>query len=305
MKRLKDSSHGGPFWQQAQIRPGRGESQSPLAPGLYVTATPIGNARDITLRALDVLMACDAIAAEDTRVSAKLLAIHGISKSLLAYNDHNAAGARPKLLKRLREGARIALVSDAGTPLVSDPGYRLVREALAEGIAVHALPGPSALLAALALAGLPTDRFLFAGFLPAKSGARRTALMEVRDICATLIFFESPHRLSESIADMADVLGPRDAAVGRELTKLHEELRRGDLASLASAYSSEALPRGEVTLVVAPPKATAPDLARADALLDKALQFMPVRAATDLLAEALDLPRHALYERALAKRKGA
>lgn len=287
-----------------QIKPDGDESQSPLAPGLYVTATPIGNARDVTLRALDALGACDAIAAEDTRVTAKLLAIHGIAKPLFAYNDHNAAGARPKLLKRLREGARIALVSDAGTPLISDPGYKLVREALAEGIAVHALPGPSALLAALALAGLPTDRFLFAGFLPSKSGARQTALLEVRDVRATLIFFESPHRLAESLADLAQVLGPREAAVGRELTKLHEELRRGNLASLASAYAGEALPKGEITLVVSPPQETAPDLARADGLLDKALQFMPVRAATDLLAEALDLPRHALYERALAKKKG-
>jgi 16S rRNA (cytidine1402-2'-O)-methyltransferase len=305
MKRLRDSSGGGPSWQQAQIRPDGAESQNPLAPGLYVTATPIGNARDITLRALDALAACDAIAAEDTRVTSKLLAIHGIARPLFAYNDHNAAGARPKLLKRLREGQRIVLVSDAGTPLVSDPGYRLVREALAEGIAVHALPGPSALLAALALAGLPTDRFLFAGFLPPKSGARRSALQEVGDARATLIFFESPHRLAESLADMADVLGPRQAAVGRELTKLHEEMRRGDLPSLASAYAGETLPRGEITLVVAPPKEAAPDLARADGLLDKALQFMPVRAASDLLAEALDLPRHALYERALAKRKGA
>jgi len=268
-----------------------------------VTATPIGNARDITLRALDALAACDAIAAEDTRVTSKLLAIHGIARPLFAYNDHNAAGARPKLLKRLREGQRIVLVSDAGTPLVSDPGYRLVREALAEGIAVHALPGPSALLAALALAGLPTDRFLFAGFLPPRSGARRSALLELRDLRATLIFFESAQRLSESLADMADVLGPREAAVGRELTKLHEDMRRGDLASLASSYTAP--PKGEITLVVAPPKEAAPDLARADGLLDKALQFMPVRAASDLLAEALDLPRHALYERALAKRKGA
>jgi 16S rRNA (cytidine1402-2'-O)-methyltransferase len=303
MRRLKDSSERGPSWRQAENRPVGGESQSPLAPGLYVTATPIGNARDITLRALDALAACDAIAAEDTRVTSRLLSIYGISKPLFSYNDHNAAGARPKLIKRLREGARIVLVSDAGTPLVSDPGYKLVREALAEGVAVHVLPGPSAALAALALAGLPTDRFLFAGFLPPKSGARRTALLELRDVRATLIFFESAQRLSESLADMANVLGPREAAVGRELTKLHEEMRRGDLATLASSYASP--PKGEVALVVAPPKDAAPDLARADALLDKALQFMPVRAATDLLAEALDLPRHALYERALAKKKGA
>jgi 16S rRNA (cytidine1402-2'-O)-methyltransferase len=304
MKRLKNSSQGGPSRQQPEIRPGGGESQSPLAPGLYITATPIGNARDITLRALDALAGCDAIAAEDTRVTARLLAIHGISKPLLSYNDHNAAEARPKLLRRLGEGARIALVSDAGTPLVSDPGYKLVRAALAAGIAVHALPGPSALLAALTLAGLPTDRFLFAGFLPSKSGARRSALSDLRDTRATLVFFESAQRLGESLTDMAQILGPREAVVGRELTKLHEELRRGDLTSLAAAYASETPPKGEVTLVVAPPPDAAPDLARADALLDKALQFMPVRAATDLLAEALDLPRHALYARALERKNG-
>jgi 16S rRNA (cytidine1402-2'-O)-methyltransferase len=305
MKREKGSSQAGPGYQPGEIRPGGGESQSLLAAGLYVTATPIGHAKDITLRALEVLKGCDAIAAEDTRVTSKLLSIYGISKPLTAYNDHNAARERPKLLRKLRDGARIALVSDAGTPLVSDPGYRLVREALAEGVAVHAIPGASAALAALTLAGLPTDRFLFAGFLPPKSGARRTVLEELREVRATLIFFESPHRLAESLADMAAVLGGREASVGRELTKLHEECRRGDLVSLAAGYADAALPKGEITVVVAPARDAAPDISRADHLLDKALQFMPVRAATDLLAEALDLPRHALYERALAKKKNS
>ena len=272
-------------------------------PGLYLTATPIGHARDITLRALDVLKACDAIAAEDTRVTAKILAIHGISKPLGAYNDHNAARERPKLLARLRGGARIALVSDAGTPLVSDPGYKLVREAVADGIAVHAIPGPSAALAALSIAGLPTDRFLFAGFLPPKSAARRTVLEELRDVRGSLIFFESPHRLSESLRDMAEVLGAREAAVTRELTKLHEECVRGELEGLASLYEKKGAPKGEITIVVGPPKEIAPDMARADGLLDKALAFMPVRAASDLVAEATGLPRHALYDRALARKK--
>jgi 16S rRNA (cytidine1402-2'-O)-methyltransferase len=303
MKRLKDSSDAGPSWLQDEIRPGGGESQSLLAPGLYVTATPIGNARDITLRALDVLHGCDAIAAEDTRVTAKLLAIHGIKKPLTVYNDHNAARERPKLLKRLREGARIALVSDAGTPLISDPGHKLVREAVAEGIAVHAVPGASAALAALTLAGLPTDRFLFAGFLPPKSGARRTVLMALRDARTTLIFYESPHRLGESLSDMEAVLGMREAVVARELTKRFEEVRRGDLASLAAVYEKEGAPKGEITIVVASAPEAAPDLGRADEMLGKALEFMPVRAAVDLLAEALDLPRHGLYERALARKK--
>ncbi len=275
-----------------------------MAPGLYVTATPIGNARDVTLRALEVLKGCDAILAEDTRVSAKLLAIYGISKPLSAYNDHNAGRERPKILARLRAGQRLALVSDAGTPLVSDPGFKLVREAVAEDLPVHAIPGASALLTALALAGLPTDRFLFAGFLPAKAGERRTVLEELKPLRSTLVFYETAPRLADSLADMAAVLGPRPAAVGRELTKLHEETRRGDLAALAAHYAAAGPPRGELALVVGPPLAAAPDLTRADALLEKALAFMPVRAAADLVAEALDLPRRELYARALALKPG-
>lgn len=273
-----------------------------LAPGLYVTATPIGNARDITLRALDVLSRSDLIAAEDTRVSAKLLAIHGISRPLTAYNDHNGARERPKLLARLKHGARIALISDAGTPLVSDPGYKLVREALAEGVAVHAIPGASATLTALSLAGLPTDRFLFAGFLPTKSGERGTALAELKNIRATLIFFESAQRLGESLTQMAEVLGDRAVVVTRELTKLHEEVRRGTVRLLASQYASEPPPKGEVTILVGPPPEQVTDTARIDALLDKALPFMPVKAASELIAEALDVPRKEIYQRALNKK---
>jgi 16S rRNA (cytidine1402-2'-O)-methyltransferase len=287
--------------------PDREKSQSAgdLAPGLYVTATPIGNARDITLRARDALAGCDLIAAEDTRVTSKLLSIYGISKPLVAYNDHNAARERPKLLAKLKGGARVVLVSDAGTPLVSDPGYKLVREVLAEGLPVHALPGASAPLTALALAGLPTDRFLFAGFLSHKQGERRAVLDELRGVRATLIFFESPQRLGATLADMREIFGNRPAAVARELTKLHEEVRREDLAKLAQHYAEAEPPRGEVTLLVGPASDAEPDYARAEKLLSEALQFMPVRAAADLIAEALDLPRRETYGRALALKKNA
>lgn len=263
-------------------------------------ASPIGNARDITLRALDALKLCDLIAAEDTRVTAKLLAIHGIAKPLIAYNDHNAARQRPKVLKRLREGARIALISDAGTPLISDPGYKLVREALKEGIAVHAIPGASAVLTALTLAGLPMDRFLFAGFLPSKGGERRTALEELRAIPATLVFFESPHRFAESLTAMEQVLGDRPAAVARELTKLHEEVCRGNLQALAEEFARREQVKGEITIVVGPPAEGAPDFRKADALLNEAMAHMPLSAAAEFVARALDLPKRALYERALA-----
>ncbi len=265
-------------------------------------ATPIGNARDVTLRALDVLNGVDLIAAEDTRVTAKLLTIFAISRPLTAYNDHNGPHERPRLLAKLRQGARIALCSDAGTPLVSDPGYKLVREALAEGIAVHALPGASAPLTGLALAGLPSDRFLFAGFLPPKSAERRSFVAELKNLRATLIFFESPGRLAESLADLAAVLGDRPAAVTRELTKLHEEVRRAGLKELAAAYGEEEQPRGEITLLVGPAEAMQTDFAAVDAALDKALVFMPVRAAVDLVSEMLKAPRKEVYAHALAKK---
>ncbi|MGD0192452.1 MAG: 16S rRNA (cytidine(1402)-2'-O)-methyltransferase [Rhizomicrobium sp.] len=284
----------------AEPIPAGGKSQSDLEPGLYVTATPIGHARDITLRALDILKSCDVIAAEDTRVTAKLLAIYGISKPLHSYNDHNAQRERPKLLARLREGARVALVSDAGTPLISDPGFKLVREATGEGVAVHAIPGACAALAALSVAGLPTDRFLFAGFPPAKSGERRTFLTSLKSVVATLLFYESAQRLAETLADMAGVFGARPAVVARELTKLHEEIRRGTLDELAAAFPRP--PKGEITIVVGPPLKEAPDYAQADRLLDTALEFMPVRAAADLVAEALKMPRRETYERALSRK---
>ncbi len=277
-------------------------SENDLPAGLYVTATPIGNAADITLRALSVLKDCDLIAAEDTRVTAKLLAIYGIARPLSAYNDHNAVRERPRLIAKLRQGARIALVSDAGTPLISDPGFKLVREAIQEGLPVHAIPGASAVLTGLALAGLPTDRFLFAGFLPAKSGERRTLLEELKAIRTTLVFFESAQRLSESLGDMAEILGVRTAAVARELTKLHEDVRRGLLMELKEHYEKAGAPKGEVTLLVSPPHVAEIDMTRIDSALDKALVFMPVRAAVDLVSEMLEAPRRAVYDRALAKK---
>jgi len=276
-----------------------------LAPGLYITATPIGNAADITLRALNVLAHCDAIVAEDTRVTSRLLAIHGISRPLLVYNDHNAPSVRPKLLERLRDGARLALVSDAGTPLVSDPGYKLVTAARDAGIAVYSLPGPSAALAALTLSGLPSERFCFSGFLPSKSGERRSMLEELRVIPATLILFESPQRLAESLRDMAEVFGPRQAAVARELTKLHEEVRKGSLLELARFYDEKGAPRGEITLVIGPPEGPkAADSAQIDALLLQLLPYMPVRPAADFVADIVGGGRRVVYSRALAL-KGA
>jgi 16S rRNA (cytidine1402-2'-O)-methyltransferase len=282
------------------ITPERGE----LATGLYLLATPIGNARDISLRALEVLKAADVIAAEDTRVTSKLLAIHSISRPLIAYNDHNGGEMRPKILDRLRDGQRVVLVSDAGTPLVSDPGFKLVRAAIEEGLPVVAIPGPSAALAGLMLSGLPSDRFLFVGFLPPRAGERAAALAELKSVRATLIFFEGPQRLAESLAAMAQVLGPRPAAVARELTKLHEEVRRGALPELAAHYAQAGAPRGEVTVLVGPPPEAEPDFDRIDAALDAALPFMPVRAAADMLAGLTDVSRKVLYERALGKKNG-
>jgi 16S rRNA (cytidine1402-2'-O)-methyltransferase len=262
-------------------------------------ATPIGNARDISLRALDTLRGCDLIAAEDTRVTSKLLSIHGVSKPLMAYNDHNAARERPKILARLERGEAVVLVSDAGTPLVSDPGYKLVREVIAIGAPVIALPGPSAVLAGLTLAGLPSDRFLFAGFLPNRQGERKSVLEELKGVQATLIFFESAQRLSESLAAMAEVLGDRPAVMARELTKLHEEVRRGLLSQLAAHYEKAGPPKGEVTLLVGPPPDAVADMAKIDAALKAALPFMPVKAAAEMIAGLTDGSRKEIYARAL------
>lgn len=276
-----------------------------MAPGLYVIATPIGNAADVTLRALTILAGVDAIIAEDTRVSAKLLTIHGIRKTLIAYNDHNAPTTRPKLIARLQRGESLGLVTDAGTPLVSDPGYRLVREVAALSLPVFTVPGPSAALAALSIAGLPSDRFLFAGFLSAKAGERRSTLEGLRDVQASLILFESAQRLAASLADMAEILGPREAVVARELTKMHEEVARGTLQSLAQSYGAQNPPKGEITIVIAPPDGTKRGAsAPADALLRQALVHMPVSAAASLIAQATGENRRLLYARALELKSG-
>jgi len=287
-------------WPVPDVEENVGHASAPeLAPGLYITATPIGNAADITLRALNVLKHCDWIVAEDTRVTSRLLSLYGISRPLSIYNDHNAAAMRPKLLERLTSGARLALVSDAGTPLVSDPGYKLVREARALGLPVFPIPGPSAVLAGLTASGLPSERFFFAGFLPSKSGERRSALAKLKAIPATLIFFESARRLGDSLADMNALLGPRQAAVARELTKLHEEVVRAPLPELAARYATVP-PKGEIVVLVEPPAEEEPDTQRIDSLLAQALPFMPVKAAAALVAEATGGSKREVYERALA-----
>jgi len=276
----------------------------PVAPGLHIVATPIGNLGDITLRALATLAGADLIACEDTRVTRKLLDRYAIATPLTPYHDHNAATARPKLLQRLGDGAAIALVSDAGTPLVSDPGFKLVRAAQEAGYAVTALPGASAPLAALASAGLPTDQFFFGGFLPPKQAARRARIAELARIPATLLLFETGPRVTATLADLASALGPREAALCRELTKLHEEIRRGDLVTLAQNYAETGELRGEIVLVIAPPTALEqPSADDADVLLRQALARVSLKDAVGEVALATGLSRRDLYQRALALAK--
>jgi 16S rRNA (cytidine1402-2'-O)-methyltransferase len=276
---------------------------APLAPGLYVVATPIGNLRDITLRALDVLAAADLVLAEDTRVAGKLLSAYGLSAKLERYDEHGAERTRPRALAALAEGKRVALISDAGTPLVSDPGYRIVREAAAEGFPVFPIPGASALLAGLSAAGLPTDRFLFAGFPPPKSAARRSFLEELAPIRATLVFFEGGSRLAASLADMAAVLGAREAVVCRELTKLYETIVRGPLPDLAADPRFTA-PKGELVILVGPGHAVEASATDVDTALADALERLrPAEAAAEV-ARALGLSRREVYQRAMAMRAG-
>jgi 16S rRNA (cytidine1402-2'-O)-methyltransferase len=282
------------------LPPADASSESALAPGLYLVATPIGNLNDITLRALAVLRSADRIFCEDTRVSKKLLARYGIAKTLETYHDHNAEEVRPVILEALRRGARVALMSDAGTPLVSDPGFRLVRAALSEGLPVTAAPGASAAVTALILSGLPPDAFLFAGFLPARQAMRRRALERWAAVDATLLFFESARRLAESLEDMTVVFGDRPAAIARELTKLHEEIRRGRLAELAGHYRKVGPPKGETVVIVGQPERGEPDLAEVDARMRSALGELSVRDAVAKLAQETGLPRNELYRRALA-----
>ncbi len=273
----------------------------PLAAGLYLVATPIGNLSDISLRALSILARTPLIAAEDTRHSKKLLSHFGIDTPLTPYHEHNAERERPKLLARIRAGYAVALISDAGTPLVSDPGYKLVREALDEGLMVTSIPGPSATLAALTSAGLPTDTFLFAGFLPPKSGARQTRLAALKDVPATLILFETAPRLAKALADMAEVLGPREAVIARELTKLHETVLRGTLDTLAGDLAAQTV-KGEVVVVIAPPRAeeTEIDDARILADLKAALKTQSFRDAVRGVTEAHGLKRARVYELGLS-----
>jgi 16S rRNA (cytidine1402-2'-O)-methyltransferase len=276
-----------------------------LTPGLHIVATPIGNLGDVTLRALAALAGADLIACEDTRVTRKLLDRYAIETPLTSYHDHNAAKARPMLLRRLAEGAAIALVSDAGTPLVSDPGFKLVRETREAGHAVTAMPGPSALLAALTIGGLPTDQFFFAGFLPPKQAARRARIAEFARIPATIVLFETGPRVAAALADLAAGLGPREAALCRELTKLHEEVRRGDLATLARSSEAGEV-RGEIVLVIAPPQAAAqPSAEESETLLRAALSRTSLKEAVAEVAGATGLPRRELYQRALALTKQA
>jgi 16S rRNA (cytidine1402-2'-O)-methyltransferase len=274
-----------------------------LSPGLYVVATPIGNLQDISFRGLSVLAAADAVLAEDTRVTKTLLAHYGITTPLVAYHEHSNEAVRERMIQRIREGQALALVSDAGTPLVSDPGYKLVQAAIEEGLAVTPIPGPSAILTALVVSGLPTDRFFFEGFLPAKSGARRARLAEIAAIPGTLMLFEGPHRLPEMLADAAEVLGERQAVVARELTKMFETIRRGTLPELARRFAEEGPPKGEIVVLIGE---ASKDMhaAEADAVLDgkleAALKHHSIKDAAALVAAELNIPKREVYARALA-----
>lgn len=272
-----------------------------LAPGLYLVATPIGTARDITLRALDILANAEVLAAEDTRTMRRLMDLHGVpvgDRQIVAYHDHNGPAARPRLLEALRAGKSVAYASEAGTPLVADPGYRLAQAAIEEGLPVTTAPGPSAVLAALSVSGLPSDRFLFAGFLPATRSARRSGIAELAGVPATLIFFESPKRVGEMLSDLRDGLGAsRKAAVCRELTKRFEEVRRGTLDDLATDFADRP-PKGEVVVLVDRDHAAPAAEDMEDALRD-ALVTMSVKDASAHVADMLGLPRRKVYQAAL------
>ena len=270
----------------------------PLAPGLHIVATPIGNLGDITLRALCVLAAADVVYCEDTRHSRTLMSHFGLATKMQAYHEHNAERERPRIIARLEAGERIALISDAGTPLISDPGYKLVRDVVAVGYAVYALPGPCAAVAALTVAGLPTDSFMFAGFLPPKSGQRQARLKELVAVPATLVFYEAPTRVAEAIADMAAVLGDRSCAIARELSKLHEEVQRGSLSALAAELSGTEL-RGEIAIVVAPPLDAVAADADITAALVAALDVSSTRDAVRMVAERLGVAKTRVYDLAM------
>jgi 16S rRNA (cytidine1402-2'-O)-methyltransferase len=280
----------------------------PLSPGLYVVATPIGNLKDVSFRGLNVLAAADAVLAEDTRVTKTLLAHYGITTPLVAYHEHSNDAVRERMVHRIKEGQALALVSDAGTPLVSDPGYKLVQAAIEEGLPVTPIPGPSAVLTALVVSGLPTDRFFFEGFLPPKSAARRTRLAEIASIPGTLMLFEGPHRLPDMLADAAAVLGDRQAVVARELTKMFETIRRGTLPELARTFAEEGPPKGEIVVLIG--EATkAMHVAEADAtldgLLETALRSHSIKDAAAIVAAEVNMPKREVYARALVLAKKA
>jgi 16S rRNA (cytidine1402-2'-O)-methyltransferase len=273
--------------------------QEKLKPGLYIVATPIGNLSDLSPRAADILARADVLAVEDSRVTAKLLQHIGVRRPMIPYHDHNADRVRPELIARMA-GESVALVSDAGTPLISDPGYKLVRDARAAGLAVTTIPGPCAAIAALTLAGLPTDRFLFAGFLPSKAKARADAIAELAGVRATLVFYESGPRLAAALAALAEGLGPREAAVAREISKAYEEAVTAPLPELAARYA-DAPPKGEIVIVVAPPgEAEAASEDDVEAALREALKRLPPAKAAGEVARALGADRKALYARAMA-----
>lgn len=268
-------------------------------PALYIVATPIGNLADITLRALELLRAADLIACEDTRFSGKLLSYYGIKAKTTSLHDHNEAEKSSYLLEEVQKGKIVALISDAGTPLISDPGYKLVRDAVKQGVAVVPIPGVSSVTTALSVSGLPTDRFMFVGFLPSKSAARATAIAEIADIKASLILLESVHRLSDTISALAEILGDREAVIARELTKLHEELRRGTLPELAEYYQENGDPKGEVVIVIAPPDEKQETDIDVTGLLGKLLAEMSLKDAVAEVAEISKLPRQQVYKMAI------
>ena len=270
-----------------------------LAPGLYVVATPIGNLGDITYRAVDVLKSVDVILCEDTRVSAKLLSHYDISAKTMAYHDHNAPRVRPKILEMLENGAAIALISDAGTPLISDPGFKLVREISDRNIQVFSLPGPSSPIAALSVAGLPSDRFLFVGFLPAKTHARKEILTEVSTINATLVFLETGPRLVAMLKDALEVLGLREAVVAREMTKLYEEIKRNPLDKLIEHFSAVTRVRGEIVVLIEPPQTKTYEPEEIDALIEQGLKSLSIKETAAQVAGITGTTKRILYNRAL------
>lgn len=291
-RRQQDATSGNPSDQTI--------NNQPLECGLYVVATPIGNLEDITLRAVRVLGQADEVACEDTRVTGKLLKHLCIKQRLVSYNDHNGERVRPNLLRRLKSGGSIALVSDAGTPLISDPGLKLVQACIENNIRVFPIPGASAVLAGLVVSGLPTDRVMFVGFLPSKSAARRSALNTLKAIPATLVFYETGPRMAKSLADMADILGERSVSVGRELTKHYETVTHGLLPELAETHGSSPAPKGELVIVVAPPDESQTHAEiDIDAALIEALKTKSVRDAATDVADITGQPRRHLYNRAV------